>query len=171
MPSSTTKKYGISAETRKCRRRIATRWKKMTDIAFSSAVNASALKNTSVTSSTPPITCRCSTKLRSSSTSASERPGSDEREVVAEHAEQPLRLERVRQHDHDEDEQRHERQQRVVRHRAGEEQPLVRPESLEDAEREGAGVREDSAGSRAQRSRGRIHRRRMVVQPRQASTT
>jgi hypothetical protein len=75
MPSSTTKKYGISAETRKRRRRIATRWKEMTDIAFSSTVNASALKNTSVRSSTLPITRRCSTKLRSSSTSASERPG------------------------------------------------------------------------------------------------
>ena len=38
------KTYGSTAETRKCRRRIATRCKKITDIAFSSTVNASELK-------------------------------------------------------------------------------------------------------------------------------
>ena len=38
--------YGSSADTRKCRRRISTRWKKITDIAFSSTVKASALNST-----------------------------------------------------------------------------------------------------------------------------
>ena len=50
--------YGIRTDVRKRRRFTATRWKKITDIAFSSTVKASALKNTSVSSSTGPITWR-----------------------------------------------------------------------------------------------------------------
>ena len=52
------KKYGMIADMRKCRRRMATRWRKMTDIAFSSTVNASELKNSMLTSRRPPITSR-----------------------------------------------------------------------------------------------------------------
>ena len=46
----------------------------------------------------------------------------------------------VRQRDHDQDQQRHHRQQRVVRHRAGEQQTLVRPEGLQYPQGERAGM-------------------------------
>ena len=46
----------MTAETMKWRRRITTRCRKITDIAFSSTVKASELKNTMVASSSQPIT-------------------------------------------------------------------------------------------------------------------
>ena len=59
----------------KWRRRIATRWWKITDIAFSSTVKASELKNSMLASSTQPMTSRCAMKLRSSATIAADWPG------------------------------------------------------------------------------------------------
>jgi hypothetical protein len=56
VPRNKMKQNGRTADTRKCRRRTATRCRKITDIAFSSTVNARALKKIIVTSSTPPMT-------------------------------------------------------------------------------------------------------------------
>ncbi len=50
----------------KWRRRIATRWMKITDIAFSSTVKASELKKIIVTSSSQPIEPWWTRKLESS---------------------------------------------------------------------------------------------------------
>ncbi len=68
-------KYGMTAETMKWRRRITTRWRKITDIAFSSTVKASELKNTIVASSTQPITPRWSRKRSNSEMTAADCPG------------------------------------------------------------------------------------------------
>jgi hypothetical protein len=51
------------------------RCRKITDIAFSSTVKASELKNSIVTSSTQPITSLCSRKWASSATTAFDWPG------------------------------------------------------------------------------------------------
>ena len=150
------KRYGSTADTRNRRRWIFTRWKKITDIAFSSTVNASALKNTIVTSSTPPITSRWSRNLRSSATSVVRLARHDEREIVVQRREQPLRIDDVRQHDHDQDQQRDQREQRVVRHGAREQQPLVRLERLQHLQREGERILEDPRRAR-ERGRGSTH--------------
>ena len=59
----------------KWRRRIATRCRKITDIAFSSTVNASELKNSIVASTTQPITSRFARKFDSSKMIAFDCPG------------------------------------------------------------------------------------------------
>ena len=61
-------RYGITADTRKCRLLIATRWKKITDMAFSSTLKTSALRKSIVKSSAAPTTSRCFRNVRSSST-------------------------------------------------------------------------------------------------------
>ena len=48
----------MMAETMKCRRSTRTRWKKITDMAFSSTVKAMELKNTSTPIPTQPTTSR-----------------------------------------------------------------------------------------------------------------
>src|SRR5688572_516343 len=69
--------------------------------------------------------------------------GNQPAEVALERLEQLGLLHDVRSRDDDENEQRHDREQRVVRHRAGEQQPLVLAECLQHPQREGAGVLQD----------------------------
>ncbi|HET7402924.1 MAG TPA: PAS domain S-box protein [Usitatibacter sp.] len=63
-------------------------------------------------------------------------PGHDPLEIALEGVEHFRGAHEVRQHDRDEDQQRHDRQQRVIRHRAREQQPLVRLERLQRLQHE-----------------------------------
>ena len=143
MPSSRMKKYGISADTMNRRRWIATRWWKITDIAFSSTVNARALEKIIVMRSTPPTTRSWSRKTARSLTSARGLAGHHELQIRGDGLQQPSLVDDMRQGDQDQDQQRDEREERVVRHGAGEEQALVRTESLEHAEHERARMLQD----------------------------
>src|SRR6185295_10837354 len=64
-------------------------------------------------------------------------------EIALERLEQQRLVEDMRQRDHDQDEQRNDGEQRVVRHRAREEQSLVLAESAQHPQRESAGVLQD----------------------------
>ena len=96
-PRKTMNTYGISAEIAKCRRRSTTRWWKITDIAFSSTVNASALNTTIDTSSTPPSAVRCARNARRSATSARRLARRDELEIFAQRRQQARFGDEVRQ--------------------------------------------------------------------------
>jgi hypothetical protein len=76
--------------------------------------------------------------------------GHDPFQVAAEGGEQLALFDQVGQHDHRQDEERHDRQQRVIGDGARQQQALVGLEALEHAPREGPGMRDDVGGRRAE---------------------
>ena len=72
--------------------------------------------------------------------------GHDKLQVRAERHQQPLGVDDVGQHDHHQDEQRHEGEQRVVGDGPREEQSLVGAKGLEHAQAEGDRMLEDLSG-------------------------
>ena len=124
----------------KRRRLITTRWTKMTDIAFSSTVNASELKNSIVTSSTQPITPRCSTKRASSRDHGGRLARNQPFEIARQRVEQLVLVDDAGEHDQHQDQHRHDRQQRVVRHGARKQQALIRAKRAHGAQHECPGI-------------------------------
>jgi hypothetical protein len=71
--------------------------------------------------------------------------GCDDLQVARERDEERLGVDHVRQDDHQQDHQRHDRQQRVVGDAAGEKQPLVRAERAHRLLQEAEGIVRDLA--------------------------
>ena len=119
---------------------FTTRCTKITDIAFSSTVKASELKNSMATKTTQPTSAAVGQKvgelLDDGGRLARHQPG----EIAADRAEQLAFAHHVRERDHRQDEQGHDRQQGVVGHRAGEQQALVGTKGLEGLPGESTGM-------------------------------
>jgi len=81
----------------------------------------------------------------------------DKFEILAEHQQNPVFLEYVRQHHQDEDQQRDEREQGVIRHRPREQQTLVGAKLLDHGQRERARMLEHLPGIAAQAARSGYH--------------
>ena len=79
-------------------------------------------------------------------------------EIAAQRLQQRVLRQRMRQHDHAQDEQRHDRQQRVVGHRAGQQHALVGAKRAQHALHEGPRVLQYLRGTRLLKSHGRIVR-------------
>ena len=77
-------------------------------------------------------------------------------------------VEKVRQRDHAQQQQRHDRQQRVVRHRACQQQPLVGAKRLQRLQREAAGVRQHVSRVTAHQSHGSASAAAATFSPRSA---
>ena len=115
----------MTAETRKCRRRITTRCRKMTDIAFSSTVNASELKNTIVAEQHPAdhvAMLQKAVELRDHGRGLSR---DEPFEIAPQRGQQLALVDDLRERDQQQDEERNDRQQRVVGDGAREEQSLI----------------------------------------------
>ena len=130
----------------------------MTDIAFSSTVKASELKNTIVASRTHPITSRWSRKLAKLADHCLGLTRDQPLQIPRQRRKQLRLVDDVRQSDQHENEQRHDGQQRVVRHRSGQQQPLVGAKGAQDAEREGAGMLGHVRGAHFEMSHGQMMR-------------
>ena len=122
----------MTAETMKWRRRITTRWRKMTDIAFSSTVKASELKNTMVASSTQPITAAMVQKALQLRNHGRGLPRDQPLEIAPQCGEQLALVDDLRQRDQHEDQQRNDRQQCVIGHGACQQQPLIGAKRAQD---------------------------------------
>ncbi len=87
--------------------------------------------------------------------------GHDPLEVARQRRQQQLRVDHMRQRDHHQDQQRHDRQQRVVGHRSGQQQALVGAELDQRAPQEAPRMTEQVADAGVEKLHGG-HRRVQV---------
>jgi hypothetical protein len=91
----------------------------MTDIAFSSTVKASALKKIITTSSKATCFVAVAQERAQFAHHRIALPGNDELQIFGERGQQARLVQQMRQRDQHQDQQRDERQQRVIRDAAG----------------------------------------------------